>query len=147
MHSDQAHRDGAASPFSSGSYLFGGTPISRRQAIGRMSAMATVGVAAWVMPEILIATPAGGATLSVPAPLTGATVLNGSNGTNGVTTTAATSPLGSLAATGLDLQRDAQIGAVLIASGWAMHHWSSRTPTRAHGVTEAYEAGSADDPG
>jgi hypothetical protein len=35
---------------------------------------------------------------------------------------------GSLAFTGIDIQRDAEIGAALIAGGWAMHHWASRTP-------------------
>ena len=45
--------------------------LSRRQAIGRMSAFATAGAAAWVVPEILTAKPAGGATLSGPALLRG----------------------------------------------------------------------------
>ena len=38
--------------------------LSRRQAMGRMSAVATAGAAAWVVPEILTAKPAAGATLS-----------------------------------------------------------------------------------
>ena len=41
-------------------------PISRREAIGR-SAIATAGMAAWAVPEILFAKPARGATLSAPA--------------------------------------------------------------------------------
>ena len=41
-----------------------GPPISRRQALGRMSALATAGAAAWVAPEILTARPAAGAALS-----------------------------------------------------------------------------------
>ena len=40
--------------------------LSRRQAIGRMSVVATAGAAAWVVPEILTAKAAGGATLSAP---------------------------------------------------------------------------------
>ena len=43
------------------------TRLSRRQAIGRMSVIATAGAAAWVVPEILTAKPAGGATLSTDA--------------------------------------------------------------------------------
>ena len=58
MHSDNEQRDGAASPS-------GGRPrFSRRQALGRMSAVAGAGAAAWVVPEILTAKPAAGATLS-----------------------------------------------------------------------------------
>ena len=122
-------------------------PYSRREAIGRMSAIATAGVAAWVVPEILTAKPAGGATLSVPAPLTGATEVNGPNGTigtGGVATAAATSPLESLASTGLDLRHDTEIGAALVAGGWAMQHWASRTPKlAADRLNEAHEAGNA----
>jgi hypothetical protein len=33
----------------------------------------------------------------------------------------------ALASTGFNLQRDAEIGAALIAGGWAMQYWSSRT--------------------
>jgi len=44
-----------------------------------------------------------------------------------VTTAAATQPSGPLAYSGLNIQRDAEIGAALIAGGWAMHHWASRT--------------------
>ena len=71
---------------------------------------------------------------------------NGANGANGVTTAAATSPAKSLAFTGLDIKRDAEIGGALVAGGWAMQHWASRTPTpAADGPTEAPEAGSAGD--
>ena len=38
--------------------------LSRRQAIGRIGAVATAGAAAWVVPEILTAKPASGASLS-----------------------------------------------------------------------------------
>jgi hypothetical protein len=44
--------------------------------------------------------------------------------TTGATTT---SPVESLAFTGLNLQRDAEIGAALVAGGWAMKYWASRT--------------------
>jgi hypothetical protein len=40
-------------------------------------------------------------------------------------------PSRSLAFTGIDLQRDAEIGAALVAGGWAMHHWASRRPKAA----------------
>jgi hypothetical protein len=35
--------------------------------------------------------------------------------------------LEALASTGLNLQRDAEIGAALIAGGWVMQYWASRT--------------------
>ena len=166
MHSDNEQRDGAASP--SG----GRARFSRRQALGRMSAVAGAGAAAWVVPEILTAKPAAGATLSggtkgggggttggttggvaTSAGTTGdpgangANGVNGANGANGVTTAAATGPAKSLAFTGLDIKRDAAIGGALIAGGWAMQHWASRTPKpAADGPVEAHEAGSAGDP-
>jgi len=99
-----------------------------------MSALATAGASAWVVPEILTAKPAGGATLSVvtsPAATEPATVDGPSKGSGG------TSLLASLAYTGLDIERDAEIGAALIAGGWALHHWASRTPApRAEGPAQ-----------
>jgi hypothetical protein len=44
-----------------------------------------------------------------------------------VTTAAATQPSGPLAYSGLNIERDALVGAALIAGGWAMQHWASRT--------------------
>jgi hypothetical protein len=120
----------------------GGNHLSRRQAIGRMSALATAGAAAWVVPEILIAKPAAGATLSGPAMLTGgstppavqtatATATPTPTPTNQPSTAPVANPTAgpatSLAYTGLNIQRDAEIGAALIAGGWALHHWASRT--------------------
>src|SRR6202034_1441333 len=58
---------------------------------------------------------------------TGGTSTGSTNGAEGVTTAATTSP-NSLAFTGLDIVRDAEIGAALIAGGWAMRHWASRLP-------------------
>jgi hypothetical protein len=124
--------------------------------MGRMSAVATAGAVAWVVPEILTAKPAAGAALSNPVsgsgsvgvstsassggdPGTGASVVAGgtvsANGPEGVTTdadtTAAVRPPSSLAFTGLDIQRDAEVGAAMVAGGWAMQHWASRMPKRA----------------
>jgi hypothetical protein len=122
--------------------------------MGRMSAVATAGAAAWVVPEILTAKPAAGAALSGNGGSggqvgasggvttsastggdtgTGASVgAKGSVGTNGpggvataADTTAAVGP-NSLAFTGLNIQRDAEVGAALVAGGWAMQHWASR---------------------
>ncbi len=112
-----------------------------------MSAVATAGAAAWVVPEILTAKPASGASLSasVGNSGTGASVgVSTSAGTTGtgdpgtgasVTGTGSASPStlasaspNTLAFTGLDIQRDAAVGAALVAGGWAMHHWASRTP-------------------
>lgn len=136
-----------------------GRTFSRRQALGRMSVAATAGAAAWVVPEILTAKPAAGASLSghtptgastSSSPATSPSTTGGSgSGTPGAgTASPATSP-GTLAFTGIDIQRDAEIGAALVAGGWAMHHWASRTPkpaTEALTVTEAHEAGSQVDP-
>jgi hypothetical protein len=151
MHVDDTHPDAAASP--AGGPRSGRAPISRRQAIGRLSALATAGAAAWVVPEILTAKPAAGAVALSQQPTTGP-VSSGSDGptgsgvttaaattsgvttaastaqpsgpTSGVTTAATTQP--SLAYSGLNIERDTEIGAALVAGGWALHHWASRTP-------------------
>jgi hypothetical protein len=119
--------------------------------------VATAGAAAWVVPEILTAKPAAGATMSGNSGTTGgsssgpatspASTTGGSGSGTGGSTSPATSPGSTLAFTGIDIQRDAEIGAALIAGGWAMHHWASRTPKLAtEAVTEAHEAGSQVDP-
>jgi len=123
-------------------------PVSRRQVLGQMTVVATAGATAWVVPEILTATPAAGASMSAPP---GTTTGSGSGapggGGGGVSTLAsntgapATSSSstgsgasppppapGELANTGDDLSRDAAIGAGLIAGGWALQRWASRTP-------------------
>ncbi len=110
--------------------------MSRRQAIGRLSAFAAAGAAAWVTPEILTAKPASGAVLSGttnPSTLNPST----SNPSTFPATTASASTSGpsgntatSLAFTGFELQRDTEIAVALLAGGWAMHHWASR-PLRA----------------
>jgi hypothetical protein len=137
MKSEETHEDASASRVAGA--LSDGT-LSRRQAIGRMSAFATAGAAAWVVPEILTARSAGGATLSGPALLRGgstalATTTDGPSTDPGADPSTAPGgdpaaiPSSSLAYTGLNIQRDAEIGAALVAGGWAMHHWASRTPT------------------
>ena len=88
-----------------------------------MSVVATAGAAAWVIPEILTAKAAGGATLSAPA-TSAATLAPGSTPDG---TPPAGTPASTLAFTGLNIQRDAEVGAALIAGGWALHHWASRT--------------------
>ena len=127
-----------------------------------MSALATAGAAAWVVPEILMAKPAG-ATMSMPK---SGPISSGSDGPtvsgvtteaatqsgpttaaatqSGPTTAAATQPTGALASSGIDIQRDVEIGAALVAGGWAMQHWASRTPKPA--ADGQMEAGSAGDP-
>jgi hypothetical protein len=133
-----------------------------------MSVAATAGAAAWMVPEILTAKPAAGASVSVHGttggsgsggtPPSSPTSTPGSNpttspastgpGTLAASSSPAASPASTLAFTGIDIQRDAEIGAALVAGGWAMHHWSSRTPKPA---TEAaadgvHQAGSQVDP-
>jgi hypothetical protein len=97
---------------------------SRRQAIGRASAYATAGAAAWVVPEILTAHPASGATLSGPV-TRASTVEPASEPSTFGPAKPVTSPK-TLASTGLDLKSETVTGAALIAGGWALHHWSSR---------------------
>lgn len=93
-----------------------------------MGALATAGAAAWVVPEILTAKPAGGATLSSPGVVTGVSSEDGAFGAPAPTGSGTgKGQSGSLAFTGLNIQRDAEIGAALLAGGWALHHWASRT--------------------
>jgi hypothetical protein len=108
--------------------------LSRRQALGRMSVVATAGAAAWVVPEILTARAAGGATLSVAS---GPSSLDGSSVPPDEAPVPHATPANRLAFTGLNIQLDAELGAALIAGGWAMHHWASRTsspPTEGPGA-------------
>jgi hypothetical protein len=155
MHSEEpqtnamAQGDGATAA-GAGDGRTGRPRLSRRQAMGRMSAVATAGAVAWVVPEILTAKPAAGAALSNDVGAggggsagvstsastggTGASVgtagTAGTDGPDGVTTaadTTAATPT-SLAFTGLNIERDAAVGAALVAGGWAMQHWASRTP-------------------
>jgi hypothetical protein len=115
--------------------------LSRRQAIGRMSAVASAGVAAWVVPEILTAKPASagavlsGTTAEGTADLGALPATSGSTKSTSPKTTEPLVALGqALATTGLDLERDAAIGAALVAGGWAMHYWASRPDAAADGA-------------
>ena len=125
-----------------------------------MSAVATAGAAAWVVPEILTAKPAAGATMSGTHGGTTGSTTGGAGGANPVTNPSSTTPAaltsstapgsggagGTLAMTGLNIQRDAEIGAALVAGGWAMHHWASRAPKpAAEGAGKVHEAGSSDE--
>ena len=170
MHNEQPQMDLAASSSAADDGSAGPPRISRRQAMGRMSAVATAGAAAWVVPEILMAKPAAGATMSGnPNPggstgvstspstggspgasgsagASGAVGTNGASGSGGVTTAADTGPSGLLANTGVDIQRDAAVGAALIAGGWAMQRWASRAAKpAAAGISDAHPAESAGD--
>jgi hypothetical protein len=180
MHNEQPPRDvgagvnGTTAGMGAGDGPLGRSRMSRRQAMGRLSVVASAGAAAWVVPEILTAKPAAGAALSGTSggggsvgvsanvatsastggdPGPGASVdASGSAGTNGpdsiktdAATTAAADPSGALAFTGLNIQRDASVGAALVAGGWAMQHWASRRPTPGlAGTSDAGQAGSAD---
>jgi hypothetical protein len=71
------------------------------------------------------------------------------SGSTPATLASTTAPGGSgtLAFTGVDIKRDAELGAALIAGGWAMSHWASRKPKLAtEAATEVHEAGSQADP-
>ncbi len=145
MDNDKQQRD-----VTKGEEAPGRPTMSRRQAMGRFSAVAGAGVVAWVVPEILVAKPAAGATLSGNVSSSGSVGVStspSSSGTpgvsadtgvgadgavdagpEGVTTAARAGAPTSLAFTGLNIQRDAEIGAALVAGGWAMQHWASRGP-------------------
>jgi hypothetical protein len=144
-----------------------GHPLTRRQALGRMSAVATAGAAAWVAPQILTAKPAAGAALSASptppgssgstgsgpsgsgatsSPVTNADLATNTSGSGSTepATLASEDEVGStLASTGANLERDAAIGAALVAGGWALHRWASRSPQV---VSDAVEATAADPP-
>ena len=71
MHSDGTQGEMAASQHLPGHPISDRSRISRRQALGRISAVAGAGAAAWVVPEIFIARPAAGTALSGPVTSTG----------------------------------------------------------------------------
>lgn len=163
MPKERTNREVAASPVAPVDARPSRT-YSRRQALGRLSVAAGAGAAAWVVPEILTAKPAAGATMSGVGGTTtggGGASSNPSNpssspsttGSGGsafgklaVATSPGTSPGSALAMTGVDIQRDAELGAALVAGGWAMHRWASRTPEQAtEAVTEVHEAGNQAD--
>jgi hypothetical protein len=117
-----------------------------------MSVVATAASASWVVPEILTAQPAQGATLSAPTPTpaTGAGTGPGSGSgsgtgvstspstTGGAQSQPTTSPTahesaqgvpatsGALANTGDGLERDIEVGLALVAGGWVLKRWVSR---------------------
>jgi hypothetical protein len=148
----------------------GSSPLlTRRQALGRMSAVATAGAAAWVAPEILTAKPAGGASLSgLPngggpgggggsstGPSTAPSTTGGTQTAPQATTTGTGNVSGvhmlpatpQLANTGVDVARDAEIGVAMVAGGWALQRWASRPPKPAPGcAVDGGDAGSPRDP-
>jgi hypothetical protein len=73
--------------------------------------------AAWAVPTILVAKPSGAATLSL-AP--------GEFTPQGVPATETPKPTGPLAFTGDDIERDAGIGAALVAAGWLLTRWQAQ---------------------
>jgi hypothetical protein len=128
--------------------------MSRRAVLGQLSMGGAVGVSAWVVPQILTAKPAAAATLSgapnqsvgtataspvesagpATAPSTSEST-GGSTGTQPSTGSASgertPATLSSLAATGIDVREEAEIGAVMVAAGWAIQRWASRVPSEA----------------
>jgi hypothetical protein len=112
--------------------------MTRRALLGGVSTGVAAGAAAWIAPEIFITKPAAGATLSFLPPATGLTT------PSAPTTGTSSGVLSALATTGLDLERDAELGAALVAGGWAMQRWASRQQAQTiHAAPEADEAGSS----
>lgn len=99
--------------------------FSRRAALGQMSAGAAVGAAAWVVPQILTAKSAAGATVS-HGPITKATGTPVPLASSSPPGTTGPTPASGLAFTGADLQEATGIGVAMIAAGWALHRWASR---------------------
>jgi hypothetical protein len=140
----------------------GGRPrYSRRQALGRMSAVATAGAVAWVVPEILTAEPFAGASMS-GGPGGGDSDDDGDRDGNGKgdgdgdgggkghnasgsTNATALETAAILPSTPAGIARDTEIGAAMVAGGWALHRWTSRGPTRA--LAETGEPDEAESPG
>lgn len=123
--------------------------MTRRALLSGVSTGVAAGAVAWIAPEIFITKPAAGATLSVLPPGTEAGVVT--PGPDALPTTPAKTTAGTgsgvlsaLASTGLDLQRDAEVGAALVAGGWAMQRWASRQAPAPQPAPEAPEAGSPD---
>lgn len=83
--------------------------MNRRQMLASGAAVGT----AWVIPDLAISSP----------PAQGAMLSNQPG-----TAVAQAQAKPDLAFTGDDLQRDAFIGAALIAAGWATIHWAPRIP-------------------
>ena len=128
----QGHQEGGSSA----------ARLTRRALLGGVSTGVAAGAAAWIAPEIFITKPAAGATLSVLPPATGGGVGLGSSLPE---PPARPGVLSALATTGLDLQRDAELGAALVAGGWAMQRWASRQQAQtSQAAPQAQEAGSSD---
>ncbi len=82
MDSDGTQGETGASQRLPGYPISDQSRISRRKALGRISAVAGAGAVAWVVPEIFIAKPAAGTALSGP-PTSGGTGGSGGGGTGG----------------------------------------------------------------
>jgi hypothetical protein len=130
--------------------------FSRRALLGGISTGAAAGTATWIAPEIFITKPAAGATLSGPPVGLGGGVVGGPTSSPNTATVASNSQqsagtnpgfLAGLANTGLDLERDAEVGVALVGAGWAMQYWASRRPQQAAETgSETPEAGSGGKP-
>ena len=116
--------------------------MTRRTLLSGVSTGVAAGAAAWIAPEIFISKPAAGAALSDLPPATGGGIVTGPGSTpiapSEPKTGTSSGVLSALATTGLDLERDAEVGAALVAGGWAMQHWASRQQAPAtHGPRHA----------
>jgi hypothetical protein len=125
--------------------------FSRRQALGRMSAVATAGAAAWIVPEIMVAKPAAAAMSGNgggdpdndgdhdgnggPDPDRG----RGPKSSTDSLATVTPSSLFSAPTHAPAMARDAGLGAVTVAGGWAAYRWASRRPDVA--TTPVQDAG------
>lgn len=130
--------------------------MSRRSMLGRVGKGAVAaGLAAWAVPEILVATPAGASGLSgePTAPGSGSggmTNTGGPGASGGTSASGASSPGGPAAAgsssggsplafTGSDVETMLGAGAALVSGGWVISRWASRQggATAPEGTTSA----------
>jgi hypothetical protein len=128
----------------------GGDQLSRRQALHRLGLGVAGGAAVWAAPEILIGrpTPAGAASAapgSGPVRPAGGGTSTGDSGSGPVAVAPTTGQPGAdpgsadsaagpsgkggggqLAFTGVNAERAVELGAGLLAGGWALTRWSGR---------------------
>ena len=146
MHIEDGKSELNDAPVDAGDSTRGRPRLSRRQALGRMSAVATAGAAAWVVPEILAARPAAAAMSSPgggkgggdpdndgdhdgnggPDPDRGHGPMSAPVDGKGSETLATISPSSMFSPTRHGIVRDAELGGAMVAGGWVFHRWMSR---------------------
>lgn len=159
MHIEEGSSEFSDAPVGGGDTAPGRPRLSRRQALGRMSAVATAGAAAWVVPEILAAKPAAAAMSSPKDPDNdGDTDGKGGGpdhdgGGHGMMSSrpgssaggmAVVSPASMFSPTRHGIVRDAELGGAMVAGGWVFHRWMSRGAASTAASTPQHGSGGGD---